>query len=121
MATRRRSGDEESVQHPPKARPATTPEARENQIISAAYNLAEKQIREGTASSQVVTHFLKMGSTREAIEKEKLELEKNVLKAKAEMMESQKRVEALYGEALAAMRSYAGQAPLQIEGEVEDD
>lgn len=121
MATRRRSGNEESVQHPPKARPATTPEARENQIISSAYNLAEKQIQEGTASSQVITHFLKMGSSREAIEKEKLELEKNVLKAKAEMMESHKRIEELYGQALAAMRSYAGQPPEQIEGEIVDD
>ena len=54
-------------------RPALTPEARENQLISLAVDLAEKQLQEGTASSQVITHYLKLGSTKEKIEKEILE------------------------------------------------
>ena len=73
-------------------RPALTPEARENQMIALAVNLAEKQLQEGTASSQVITHFLKLGSTKERLEKEKLEEENK-----------------LYSEALNAMRRYSGQ------------
>lgn len=95
----------------PRRPPATTPEARENQLISLAVDLAEKQIREGTASSQVVSHFLKLGSTRERLEQQRLEREVDLLVKKAEGMESAKRVEALYTEALDAMRTYAGQEP----------
>lgn len=91
-----------------KMRPATTPEARENQVIAMAYDLAEKQIREGTASSQVITHFLKLGSTKERIEKEILERQKELITAKTEALQSQKRVEELYADALNAMRSYQG-------------
>jgi hypothetical protein len=94
----------------PKRRqpPATTPEARENQLISLAVNLAEKQLSEGTASSQVITHYLKLGSTREKLEKEKLERENKLLSAKTEAIESQKRIEELYANALNAMRTYSG-------------
>lgn len=91
-----------------KVRPATTPEARENQVIAMAYDLAEKQIREGTASSQVITHFLKLGSTKERIENEILERQKELITAKTEALQSQKRVEELYASALSAMRSYQG-------------
>lgn len=90
-------------------RPATTPEARENQMISAAIDLAEKQILEGTASAQVISHYLKLGSTRERLEQERLANENAVLRAKVESMGSAKRVEELYEQALNAMRSYAGQ------------
>jgi hypothetical protein len=95
---------------PPKKRrpPATTPEARENQVIAAAYDLAEKQILEGTASSQVISHFLKLGSTKERIEKQILEKELNLIQAKTEAIKSAKRVEELYANALNAMRSYSG-------------
>ena len=89
--------------------PATSPEAQENKLVALAVNLAEKQLREGTASSQVITHFLKLGSTKERLEKEKLEAENKLLKAKTETLESNKRVEELYKEALNAMRSYSGQ------------
>lgn len=92
-----------------RRRPALTPEARENQMISYAIDLAEKQLIEGTASSQVITHFLKLGSTRAELEKEKIKQENEVLKAKAEVLMSNKRVEELYAEALAAMRNYSGQ------------
>ncbi|MDD6881766.1 MAG: hypothetical protein PUE18_09370 [Firmicutes bacterium] len=92
-----------------KSRPAISPEARENQLISLAVDLAEQQLRDGTASSQVITHYLKLGTTRERLEKEKLEEENKLLKAKTENLQSQKRVEDLYTKALNAMRKYAGQ------------
>lgn len=92
-----------------KIRPALTPEAREDQLISLAVNLAEKQLLEGTASSQVITHYLKLGSSKEKIEKEILEKQKELITAKTEALQSAKRVEELYGEALKAMRTYGGQ------------
>lgn len=104
-ARRRRSEPEKSRRH----RPAITPEGRENEVISQAIDLAEEQIKNGTASSQVITHFLKLGSTREKLEQERLEHENQLTKVKIETLESQKRVEELYTEALNAMRSYAGQ------------
>lgn len=88
---------------------ALTPEARENQLIALATNLAEKQMREGTASSQVITHYLKLATTREQIEKEKMKEEIKVLKAKAQALESAKHVEELYTEAIAAFKRYNGQ------------
>ena len=93
---------------PRKMRPALTPEARENQLISLAVDLAEKQLQEGTASSQVITHYLKLGSTKERIEKEILEKQKELITAKTEAMRSAKRVEELYSNALDAMRRYSG-------------
>lgn len=89
-------------------RPAITPEARENQLISLAVDLAEKQLQEGTASSQVITHYLKLGSTKERIEKEILEKQKELITAKTEALQSAKRVEELYMNALNAMRTYSG-------------
>ena len=95
----------------PKRRrpPATTPEARENQLISLAVDLAEKQLAKGTASSQVITHYLKMGSTKERIEKELLEKQKELIQAKTDAIQSTKKVEELYANALSAMRTYSGQ------------
>jgi len=89
--------------------PATSIEARENQLISLAVDLAERQLSEGTASSQVITHYLKLGTTKERLEKEKLEKENELLRAKTEAIQSAKRVEELYKDALNAMRSYSGQ------------
>lgn len=94
-----------------RRKPATTPEGRENEMVSAAIDLAEKQIQSGTASSQVITHFLKLGSTRERLEQQRLEHENELTRVKIEALESQKRVEELYLEALSAMRSYAGDLP----------
>jgi len=91
-----------------KRPPATTPEARENQMIALAVDLAEKQIRAGTASSQVLSHFLKMGSTKERLEKEILEKQKDLITAKTDAIQSGKRVEELYQNALNAMRMYSG-------------
>jgi hypothetical protein len=101
-----------------KLPPAKTPEARENQLVAMAVDLAEKQLRDGTATSQVITHFLKMGSTKEKIEKEILEKQKELITAKTEALKSQKRIEDLYANALNAMRRYSGVSELDDE---EDD
>lgn len=90
-------------------RPATTPEGRENQLISLAYDLAEKQLKNGTASSQVISHFLKAASKREKLEQEKLHQENLLLSAKIDALASAKRIEELYEQALNAMRRYAGE------------
>ena len=91
-----------------KSRPALTPEARENQLISMAVNLAEQQLREGTASSQVITHFLKLGSTKNQLELEKIRHENALLEARTQSLQSAKRVEELYENALNAMKDYGG-------------
>lgn len=101
-----------------RIRPALTPESREDQLVALAINLAEKQLLEGTASAQVISHFLKIGSTKERIEKEILEEQKDLIKAKTEALKSEKRVEELYEEALNAMRRYSGQV---IDEEREED
>lgn len=93
----------------PRRPPATTVESRENQMIALAVDLAEKQMSEGTASSQVITHFLKMGTVREDLEREKIRRENQLLRSRSEAIESAKRVEELYTNALIAMRNYAGQ------------
>jgi hypothetical protein len=86
--------------------PAKTPEQRENQMIALAVDLAEKQLSEGTASAQVITHFLKLATTRERLEKEKLVRENQLLTAKTEALQSSKKMEELYSKAIDAMRSY---------------
>lgn len=99
-------------------RPGLTPEARENQLISLAVDLAERQLLEGTASSQVITHYLKLGSTREKAEREKLQKENELLAAKAEAIKSAERRDELYKEAINAMRRYSGQ---RIEDDEDDE
>ena len=89
--------------------PARSIEARENQLIALAVDLAEKQLAEGTASSQVITHYLKLGTTRELLEKEKVESENALLRAKIESIKSAQTVEDLYRKALMAMQRYSGQ------------
>ena len=87
-----------------KIRPAMTPEARENQMIALAMDAAERQLLDGSASSQVITHFLKLGT-----ERERLERENELLRAKTEAIESGEEMKSLYEEAIKAMRNYAGQ------------
>lgn len=115
MAKRSKSNDKDT---PKKIRPATTPEARENQLIALAVDLAEKQLLEGTASSQVITHYLKLGSTKERIEREILEKQKELIQAKTENLQSAKKIEELYTNALNAMKNYSGQ---QTEEDDEDE
>lgn len=108
--------DSKSCDDKPRRRPpAKTIEARENQLISLAVDLAEKQLADGSASSQVITHYLKLGSTKERLEKEILEHQKDLLVAKTESIQSAKKVEELYKNALDAMRCYSGRE------EVNDD
>jgi hypothetical protein len=102
----------------PKRRPATTDENRENQLVSLAIDLAERQLSEGTASAQVITHYLKLGSTRERLEQARLYKENELLDARVETLASAKKVEELYSAALDAMRSYAGRAVQELD---EDD
>ena len=92
-----------------KRRAASSPEAREQQLIALAVDLAEKQLIEGTASSQVISHFLKLGSIRAQIEKELLEKQRDLAAAKAESIKSGARMEELYLNAVNAMKSYSGQ------------
>lgn len=88
--------------------PARTPEEQEQRMIKLAMDLAEKQLSEGTASAQVITHLLKLGTTKEELEKEKLKRENELLSAKAESLQSTKKIEELYEEAIKAMQTYSG-------------
>ena len=90
-------------------RPAQSPEARENQLINLAVDLAEKQLAEGTASAMVITHYLKMGSPKERLEREKLRRENEHLKAKIDSLQSYQRVEELYNDAVSAFQIYRGE------------
>lgn len=81
--------------------------------MAKAARLAEQQLEDGTASAQVITHFLKLGSTREILEQERLRHENELLKVKREAYESQQRIEELYTNAISAMRAYSGQQPFE--------
>ena len=100
-----------------KIRPALTPEARENQMIALAVDLVEQRLLDGTASSQETTHFLKLGSMKNRLEMEKLQEENRLLKARTKALQSAKRVEELYSEAIKAMRRYSGQGSEEDEPE----
>lgn len=102
MAKTKRSGSQKNI------RPAFTEEAREKQLIGLAVDLAEKQLLEGTASSQVITHFLKLATAKTQLEQEKLQRENELLRVKAESIQSQERTEALYLDAIEAMKRYSG-------------
>jgi len=99
---------QERKKRPKPLRPATTPEAREGQLVALATNLAEQQLRDGSASAQVITHYLRHGSQREQLERQRLENENLLTQAKIEQLQSQARVEEMYAEALKAMKTYAG-------------
>lgn len=88
-------------------------EANENQMIALSMELAKQQLMDGTASSQVITHFLKLGSTKEKLERERLEEENKLLRAKTEMLESTKRAEELYSEVISVFNRYSGHADIE--------
>lgn len=92
-----------------KSPPGKTVEARERQLISLAYDVAEKQLRSGEITSQTLTHFLKMGASTAVLEKEKLQHETALLKAKAEVLISEKNKEVLFKDAIQAFKKYSGQ------------
>lgn len=91
-----------------RTRPALTPELREKQMISLAIDLAEQRLRDGTASSQLICHYLKLGSSREQLEKELLEKQKDLAAAKVEAIHNEEHNSEVYEKAIAAMRSYSG-------------
>lgn len=100
--------------------PALTLEQRENELIELAVDLAAQQLREGTASSQVIAHYLKLGSTRERLERERLISENRMLRAKTEALDSQRRTEELYANAIQAMQGYRDISDTQIVDEVDE-
>lgn len=102
----------------PKGRPATSPEEREDELINLAVDLAEKQLRDGTASTQVIVHYLKLGSTRGMLEQEMLQHQTELVRAKTESLQSSKRIEELYNNALEAMRVYGGAVVEDDEDEI---
>lgn len=102
-----------------KLKPVRSNEARENQMINLAINLAEQQLMNGTATSQVITHYLKLGSTKERIEKEILEKQKELLVAKTEALRSSQRLEELYSKAIDSLKTYSGRADNEDEEDYE--
>lgn len=93
----------------PKRRPALTPEARENQLIALAVDLVEQRLIDGTASSQETTHFLKLATQKSRLENQLLEAQTQMAIAKKEALQSQKRSEEMFAEAIKAFRTYSGQ------------
>lgn len=92
----------------PNRRPALSPETREQQMISYAYDLVEQRLLNGTATSQETTHFLKLGSAKAQLELEKLRKENALLSAKEEQIKSEQRSSELLEAALKAFKSYSG-------------
>jgi uncharacterized protein YcaQ len=103
-----------------KIRPALTPEARQNQLISLAVDRVEQRLLDGTATSQEIVHFLKLSTTKEQLEVEKLKKENELLKAKAEAIQSAKHTEELFAQALAAMKTYSSGFSEEEEDEYDD-
>lgn len=117
----RRVNDQKVFEGPSTRRPpATTPEARENQLIAKAVSLAERQLDDGTASAQIISHYLKLGSSREKLEQERLSKENSLLDAKREAIEAAQNIQELYKSALDAMRSYSGMEPEAITEDFDD-
>lgn len=116
MVSRRVRKEEESKTRRP---PATTPDGREKQLIAMAVDLAEEQLLNGSASAQVISHYLKLGSSRERLEQERLEKENELLEARRAAIQSAARIEELYTTALDAMRTYAGRP--QEQGALHED
>lgn len=118
MPSRRQTPAEEPVS---KRRPATTPEDRERQLIALAVDRAEQQIIDGTVSAQVLTHYLKLGSTREKLEIKRIDYETKLLEAKAQQLASMSETKELYENAIRAMGIYSGNKPLSQDDYDEDN
>lgn len=119
MARSKKRLDESEIV--PPLRPAMSADARENQMIALAIDLAEKQLREGTASSQVISHYLKLGSSKEKIEKDILLKQKELIEAKTENLQQSKRIEELYAKAIKAMQVYSGNPEPEQQSYEEED
>lgn len=103
-----------------KRPPARTPEARENQLISMAIDLVEKQLLDGSASSQILTHFLRLATAKEKLQNEKLKSDLRVAEAKIKAIENQDEIKVLYEQALDAMKRYGGTAQYDCENDLGD-
>lgn len=90
-------------------RPGTTPEARERQLVAMAVDLVEQRLLDGTASAQETMFYLKLGSSREKLEQERISLENLMTKAKTDQIAADVNKEKMFAEAIEAMRSYKGQ------------
>ena len=99
-------------------RPALDPDNREQQLISLAVDLVEQRLRDGTASAQETTHFLKLASRKSALEAEKAAAELELMKAKTKSINDQADLKVLYKDAIEAMKRYSGNGGTQNE---EDD
>lgn len=108
----------EQPQNQPKLRRASSPEAREKQLISLAYDLAQERLLNGTATSQEIVHFLRLGSIRERKELEVLEKKNELMSAKTEALQSSKRIEELYSNAIQAFASYRGTPTEEYEEDI---
>lgn len=104
---------------PNKRRPAISPEARENQLAAYAFDLVEQRLLDGTASSQETTHFLKLVSSKARLERERAELENELIKAKTKALQSQERMEELYANAIKAMSQYNGRGDVGDDGDLD--
>lgn len=108
-------GKKQTDPKPKRGRPAMTPEERQDELINLAVDLAEQQLRDGTASTQVIVHYLKLGSTRGMLEEEMLAKKTELVTAQTESLHSYQRLEALYADAIEAMRLYGGGDPEEDE------
>lgn len=111
MVASKRDSDNPASKRPP----ATTPQGRENQVIAIAYDVAERQLLAGTASAQVITHFLKLGTERERLERVRLEQENLLTQAKIDQIKSAERIEEMYSKAMDAFRGYQPSSENEIE------
>lgn len=93
-----------------KRAPALDPDAREAQLINLAMNRAEEQLQAGTASSQVITHFLRLATEKTKLERDKIAAEVALANAKVDAIRAQQTSEQMYQEALEAFRSYGSTA-----------
>lgn len=118
MATRRKTEDLDL----PRRAPATTPQQREDELISMAFDAVEEKIRTKQATSQELVHFLKLGSSREKLEQERIAMSNQLDAVKMDALRAQQRTEELFAEALSAMRRYQGEDPVALNpGEHEED
>lgn len=115
----KRTSDQESQGSSRK--PATTSEGRESQLVFLAEELAEKQLRDGTASAQVISHYLKLGSSREKLEQQRIAHENEMMRVKIQAAERATEIEELYRNAIDAMRSYSGQDPTRGHDDYDQD
>ncbi len=91
-----------------KSIPAKTSEAREQQLVNLAMNLAEQKLRDGTASSQIICHFLDLATEKAKLEQEKIRADVKLRDAQVDSLESQKTSEELYGKVIQALKRYKG-------------